>query len=72
MEDRKTPGQLAYEADCKARPTYDGGAPRATWAALGEVERWSWERNPTPRWVEVDRETVNGHTVRLSRSIRVF
>jgi hypothetical protein len=44
-----TPGQLAYEADVAAQPLYHDGAPRPTWADLGKVERWSWERNPTPR-----------------------
>lgn len=45
----RTPGQIAYEADCKAYPTYHDGTPRKWWSRLGEAERWSWERNPTPR-----------------------
>ncbi len=44
-----TPGQLAYEADVRARPLYHDGTPRRTWHELGTVERWSWERNPTDR-----------------------
>jgi hypothetical protein len=44
-----TPGQLAYEADVRARPLYHDGTPRRTWHELGTVERWSWERNPTGR-----------------------
>lgn len=47
--DNKTRGQMAYEADCKARPTYDDGSKRKVWGQLGEVERLSWERNPTAR-----------------------
>lgn len=43
-------GRAAYEADCRARPLYHDGTPRRRWDQLGEVERWSWERNPTPRW----------------------
>jgi hypothetical protein len=46
----KTAGQKAYEADCLARPFYDDGTRRKGWRDLGEVERDSWERNPTPRW----------------------
>ena len=46
----KTPGQLAYEADVARRPLYSHGQPRRTWAELCHVARWSWERNPTPRW----------------------
>lgn len=45
----RTPGQLAYEADCAVRPNYHTGEPRKSWADLGAVERWSWERNPTRR-----------------------
>ena len=45
-----TAGQRAYETELKARPTYDDGTPRRTWGALPEWARWTWERNPTPRW----------------------
>lgn len=45
----KSPGQIAYEQDVERQPNYHTGEPRRSWAALGEVERWSWERNPTPR-----------------------
>lgn len=48
-----TPGQIAYDADCHARPRYHDGALRKTWAELPEYARWSWERNPTPRWKEI-------------------
>lgn len=44
-----TPGQIAYEIDCERKPNYHTGQTRKTWAELGEVERWDWERNPTPR-----------------------
>jgi len=46
---RKSPGQLAYETDVSRCPTYQDGAARRAWATLGEPERDSWERNPTPR-----------------------
>lgn len=52
---RKTPGQLAYEADCALQPNYgprDGhqeGMPRKTWDQLSDIARDSWERNPTVR-----------------------
>ena len=46
----KSPGQVAYEQDCLARPTYDTGQIRIAWAKLGAVERSTWEKNPTPRW----------------------
>ena len=45
----KTPGQLAYEADCDADPLYPDGSKRKTWAELTDVARWSWEKLPTPR-----------------------
>lgn len=50
-----TPGQLAYEEDLRREPFYPSvpgvyeGRPRRTWDQLSEVERWSWERNPTVR-----------------------
>lgn len=50
-----TPGQAAYEEDCRREPFYPSiggmyeGRRRRTWNQLGEVERWSWERNPTVR-----------------------
>ncbi len=45
----KSPGQLAYEADCAADPFYPDGSKRKSWAELTDVARLSWERNPTPR-----------------------
>lgn len=47
----KSAGQLAYEAELRRRPNYDGGEPRPTWEQLGdgyapgtrEVIRQSWE-----------------------------
>ena len=47
--DGKSAGQRAYESDVRARPKYDDGSARKTWAQLGEVERGSWEKNPTQR-----------------------
>ena len=49
-----TPGQKAYEADLIRQPLYlprvDGTRlPRRPWDQLGAMERWSWEKNPTPR-----------------------
>lgn len=46
----KTAGQLAYEADCAVTPYYSTGQRRKRWAELADVARWSWERNPTPRY----------------------
>lgn len=45
----KTPGQLAYEADCEERPRYHDNTPRPSWAALDDVTRQSWELKPQPR-----------------------
>lgn len=45
----KTPGQLAYERDLTATPTYHDGKERRAWDQLPEYARWSWERNPTDR-----------------------
>jgi hypothetical protein len=45
----KSPGRLAYEADCTAQPFYHDGARRRTWDQIGDAARQSWERNPTPR-----------------------
>ncbi|WP_439372969.1 hypothetical protein [Bradyrhizobium sp. DASA03120] len=50
----KTPGQLAYETDVEAKPTYDDGSPRRAWESLDAVVKRSWERNPTPRWKKAD------------------
>lgn len=51
----KTPGQLAYEQDCKAKAFYllSNGrlVPRRTWDELDPIIKSSWEKNPTPRWV---------------------
>ncbi len=45
----KSPGRIAYEADVASQPTYHDGGQRKTWGQLGDIERLSWERNPTPR-----------------------
>lgn len=45
----KSPGQLAYERDLAAQPSYDGGARRPGWDRLGDIAKTSWERNPTDR-----------------------
>jgi hypothetical protein len=42
-------GREAYEEDCRRRPTYPDGTPRKTWEELADVERSSWDRDPTPR-----------------------
>ena len=41
---KMTSGQIAYEADLKNRPYYDGGKPRDTWEKLSEIAKWSWQR----------------------------
>lgn len=46
-----TPGRAAYESDCAARPNYHDGTPRKPWSSLGDVERASWEKEPTPRFI---------------------
>ena len=48
---RPTPGQLAYEEDCRRRPRYTHGARalRPFWHELPAHCRRSWEENPTPR-----------------------
>lgn len=46
----RTPGQVAYEAELAVKPSYHDGTLRRTWAQLSAIARWSWERNPTPRW----------------------
>lgn len=43
----------AYEEDVRRKPTYHDGTPRKAWSELGEVEQWTWKRNPTPRTYEV-------------------
>ena len=49
--DGRTPGQIAYERELILRPFYEDGALRKTWAQLGEIERYSWDCNPTSRFV---------------------
>lgn len=46
----KTPGQIAYETELRAKPLYHDGTARKTWNRLDNLSRRSWERNPTPRW----------------------
>jgi len=48
-EKTKTPGQIAYEAECAIAPIYPDGSKRKTWRQLSELARQSWEKNPTPR-----------------------
>lgn len=45
----KTPGQIAYEADCAYEPNYHDGTKRNRWEQLSYCAKDSWERNPTPR-----------------------
>jgi len=49
-EHEKTPGQRAYEEDCRRRPNYDDGRPRPAWGQLWPLARTTWEKNPTPRF----------------------
>lgn len=57
-----TPGQAAYEEDCRRKPYYPTNADgtltlRRRWSQLGPAERASWERNPTPRdWTDHRRD----------------
>jgi len=43
----RTAGQQAYERDLILMPAYHDGGKRKSWNQLGELERWTWERNPT-------------------------
>lgn len=45
----KTPGQIAYEADCEIEPNYPDGGKRRAWDQLSDLARSSWERQPTVR-----------------------
>lgn len=45
----KTPGQIAYEADCAREPLYHDKTTRKTWEQLPDFAKESWEKNPTPR-----------------------
>lgn len=55
--ERKTAGQIAYEADVREKPLYHDGTERPGWDRLDEIRRWSWEQNPTPRR-EIDGATA--------------
>jgi hypothetical protein len=70
----KSPGQLAYEADCLAKPLYHDGGKRKAWDQLGKAEQDSWERNPTPFYAPQSTciEHGPGGTIRLSHQIYVF
>lgn len=48
-ETKKTPGQLAYEANVAASPTYHDGTPRRAWADLTDAIRDNWERHSVPK-----------------------
>lgn len=41
---KKSPGQIDYEADVRARPTYPDKSPRKTWDELPDHARKSWEQ----------------------------
>ena len=49
VTDMKIPGQIAYEQDCAALPTYHDGRVRQPWGKLSSAVKIGWERNPTPR-----------------------
>lgn len=42
-------GQAAYEQDVKLTPNYHDGSPRKSWDKLGQAEKRTWIKNPTPR-----------------------
>ena len=64
----KTPGQIAYEEDCRRCPRHDDGSARPTWEGLSAVYvettaqaiRGTWERNPTPRQWKTNNENHRG------------
>jgi len=45
----KSPGQIAYEAECAVWPYYYDGSPRTQWADLHPAIQANWDKNPTPR-----------------------
>jgi hypothetical protein len=55
-EERNRKARSAYETERRVRPFYDDGSPRPPWEKLDYIAQWSWERNPTPRWVSVVEE----------------
>lgn len=50
----KSPGQIAYEQELLVRPNYHDGMPRKSWHSLPDYAQVSWEKNPTPRYGNVD------------------
>lgn len=46
---RPSAGEVAYELDCLAKPTYHDGTERRQWYQLCDIARYSWEKDPTPR-----------------------
>lgn len=42
----KTPGQIAYEAECARWPRLVGGSLRPTWLEISQEARDSWEARP--------------------------
>jgi hypothetical protein len=59
-----TPGQIAYEQDCKAKPFYGSVSghltPRRKWHELPDFIKATWEKNPTPRWIPQTNGDQNG------------
>ena len=49
---RPDAAQLAYAEDVRRQPLYHTGERRKCWEQLGDIERDTWRRNPTPRdWI---------------------
>jgi hypothetical protein len=67
-----TPGQEAYERDLQQRPFYHDGGQRKTWEQLGDVERWSWERNPTNRLAAILATKTAYQRAKISDMIGTF
>ncbi len=44
-----TPGQAAYEEDCRRCPTYEDGSARRSWANLRDYEQDTWHLHPVAR-----------------------
>lgn len=64
MHPVKSPGQIAYETECAACPTYHDGSLRRPWSELHEIARRSWEQNPTPRdWAMRHGDVANNQRV---------
>lgn len=60
-------GKSRYEQDCIRQPRYHDGTLRKSWAELGVVEQWSWERDdPADRSDQSDPRGASRHPARAA------